>query len=143
MRSSAGPFAAVAMTVVAAAIASACRTPPAQEPPRTAAPSASGPATSSSFRPSADAMLLLPGVGMSSGKSPALADAEPQGPPPACVKDEDCWSKTCCTAAAPEDCVHGSLARKCAIVEVQCKTPPIRYTCVCDGGTCAGRLAPP
>ncbi len=65
------------------------------------------------------------------------------GPPPLCAKDEDCWSRSCCPAKAPEECVHASRARKCAIVDVSCKPTPIHYTCFCDGGACKGRLAPP
>ena len=88
---------------------------------------------------------LLPGVGMSSKTSDADSDEQDDitGPPPACSKDEDCWSKTCCPAKAPEDCVHASRARKCAIVDGSCKPSPMHYTCVCDSGSCKGRLAPP
>jgi hypothetical protein len=81
---------------------------------------------------------------MSTGKpAPEVEDDEPEGPPQLCGKDEDCWSKTCCPAKAPEECVHASRARKCAIVDVKCSATPIHYTCVCDQGACKGRLAPP
>lgn len=94
-------------------------------------------------------MPLLPGIGMapssSGGAGPPVegAQAGPPEPPPACAKDEDCWSKTCCPATAPEECVHASRARKCAIVDVQCKPQSVRFTCVCDDGACTGRLTPP
>ncbi len=90
---------------------------------------------------------LLPGIGMAPSSKPGIGDGEGLGdsdePGPACAKDEDCWSKTCCPAAAPEECVHSSRARKCAIVDVQCKPQPTRFTCVCHEGACTGRLAPP
>jgi hypothetical protein len=81
---------------------------------------------------------------MSSKKpSPDDGDDDPPGPPVACAKDEDCWSRTCCPAKAPEECVHASRARKCAIIDIKCAATPIHYTCFCDSGACRGRLAPP
>jgi hypothetical protein len=106
--------------------------------------------SSASAKPSASAAplptTLLPGVGMSSKKPSAKDDEDDDalsGPPIACAKDEDCWSKTCCPAKTPEQCVHASRARKCAIVDIKCEATPIHYTCVCDSGACRGRLAPP
>ena len=90
--------------------------------------------------------MLMPGIGMAPSKPPpdVEEDDEPTGPPPPCTKDEDCWSKTCCPAKAPEECVHALKARRCAIVDVACAKTPVHYTCVCDTGSgfCKGRLAP-
>ena len=65
---------------------------------------------------------------------------EPTGPSPPCVKDEDCWSRTCCPATKPEQCVHGTLAKGCALKEVACKkTAAPTFTCACVAGACKGR----
>jgi hypothetical protein len=126
---------------IAALVACAGSTPA----PTARAPEPTAPAAA----PSASAGLpttLLPGVGMSGAAPKPETDDDDllaDGPPPACAKDEDCWSRSCCPAAAPEECVHASRARRCAIIDVQCKAKPIHYTCVCAEGACRGRLAPP
>jgi hypothetical protein len=134
---------AVMIIVAATAAACASSSPPAPTPPPTA-PSEKVAKTEAS--PAAPLpTTLLPGVGMSTSKPSGDPDETDDitGPPPVCSKDEDCWSKTCCPAKAPEDCVHASRARKCAIVDITCKPSPMHYTCVCDSGSCKGRLAPP
>ncbi len=144
----------IAMASTLAMIAACASTPP----PPVASPTASASSASSSSsvaKSSAPAPLpttLLPGVGMSTSKVKAtdvsgVVDDDDgalgPAPPAICGKDEDCWSRTCCPAKEPEDCVHASRARKCAIVDIQCKPSPMHYTCVCESGACKGRLAPP
>ena len=85
--------------------------------------------------------MLMPGIGMAPSK-PA-PEPEDDTPAPPCAKDEDCWSKTCCPAKAPEECVHALKARRCAIVDVACAKTPITYACICESGVCKGRLSPP
>lgn len=135
-----------AVLIVAAATAAACAS--SSSPPKSATPpDTKQKVAKAEARPSAPLpTTLLPGIGMSTSTpkhDPEEADEELSGPLPACSKDEDCWSRSCCPAKAPEDCVHASRARKCAIVDVTCKPSPMHYTCVCDGGACKGRLAPP
>ena len=106
---------------------------------------ASAAVATSSVAPASLPTLLLPGVGMSSPTAGTVG-ADPDevaGPPPPCGRDEDCWSKTCCPARAPTDCVHAQLARRCAIVDLRCPpTDGARFTCVCQAGACTGRPAP-
>ncbi|MGZ3417726.1 MAG: hypothetical protein ACXVEE_07660 [Polyangiales bacterium] len=134
---------ALATPVVVVACASATSPAPVAVAPATSA-STSAPSSSASISKPMPT-TLLPGVGMSSGKPKPddVEEEDPKGPPPLCAKDEDCWSKTCCPAKAPEECVHASRARKCAIIDIKCAATPIHYSCVCDSGTCRGRLAPP
>jgi hypothetical protein len=133
-----------ALTVIVAVACVACASATA---PSQVASSGAGAAAPAPAKPSASApplpTTLLPGVGMSSKKPPVEEDDDVSGPAVACAKDEDCWSKTCCPAKTPEECVHASRARKCAIVDIKCAATPIHYTCVCESGTCHGRLAPP
>jgi hypothetical protein len=119
--------------------------PPEAPPVRAASASAtSAPVTEGSTSPSAPLpTTLMPGIGMAPSKPAAEPDEhEPSGPPPACSKDEDCWSKTCCPAKAPEECVHALKARRCAVVDLSCPKTTARYTCFCDAGACRGRLPP-
>lgn len=112
--------------------------------PEPSLPPAPKPVASASAAPKPIPTTLLPGVGMSTAKPVVDQDDDAVfGPAPPCAKDDDCWSRTCCPARAPEECVHASRARKCAIVDVSCKPSPMHYTCVCDAGSCKGRLAPP
>ena len=69
----------------------------------------------------------------------ASVDELPEGPGPACSKDEDCWSRTCCPATKLTHCVHASLAKHCALKDVSCPKAPVVFTCVCIEGACAGR----
>lgn len=129
---------AAAFLAIGAACASAQTTPPSAPPPE--------PVASSSAKAPPLPTTLLPGVGMSTAPVGPDVDADEEdtaGPAPLCAKDEDCWSRSCCPAKAPEECVHASRARKCAIVDVSCKPTPIHYTCFCESGACKGRLAPP
>lgn len=123
--------------VVACAAANPAPPSSSKAPVATVAKASSVPAASTAPVPT----LLLPGIGMSTSKPPP--EVEPSGPTPACASDDDCWSKTCCPARAPEECVHASRARKCAIVDLKCQPTPMHYSCVCDAGECKGRLAPP
>jgi hypothetical protein len=133
---------AVGRVAVGALVACASAAP---VPPVTAPVTGSAKTEASPARPAAPLpTTLLPGVGMSASKpKPEVEDDEANGPVPPCAKDEDCWSKTCCPARAPEECVHALRARRCAIVDVSCAKTPMHYTCVCDAGACKGRLAPP
>ncbi|MBL8717753.1 MAG: hypothetical protein JNL79_17340 [Myxococcales bacterium] len=114
--------------------------------PQPAVPAASSSApvasaASSSARPkiSLTGGLLLPDTA-----SPAASvDEAPLGPAPPCVKDDDCWSRTCCPATTPSQCVHASLAKGCALKDVACKKAVVTFTCFCDAGACKGRAAGP
>ena len=125
------------------AIGAACAR--AQAPPTRAPVSeVKAPPPSVSAKPLPMPTTLLPGVGMST--TPPSSDDDDHDATmgsTVCAKDDDCWSRTCCPARAPEECVHASRARKCAIIDITCKPSPLHYTCVCDGGACKGRLAPP
>lgn len=133
-----------ALGLVAAGTMFACAGAP-PVPPTTPAPAPSPAKTEASPAASPLPTTLMPGIGMATSKPnpDPEEDDEASGPVPPCVKDEDCWSKTCCPARAPEECVHALKARKCAIVDVSCAKTPMHYTCVCDSGQCKGRLAPP
>lgn len=114
--------------------------------PQPAVPAASSSApvasaASSSARPkiSLTGGLLLPDT----ASPTASVDDTPLGPAPPCAKDEDCWSRTCCPATLPAQCVHGTLAKHCAVEERVCKKAAVTFTCFCDAGVCKGRAAGP
>lgn len=139
---------ALGLVLLGSGLACAAATPvppPAALPPGAQIESSARPPSSASVAAAAALpTTLMPGIGMAPSKpSPEPEEDESTGPPPPCTKDEDCWSKTCCPAKAPEECVHGLKARRCAIVDVSCAKSPIHYTCICDAGACKGRLAPP
>lgn len=106
-----------------------------------AASSSAPVASASSARPkiSLTGGLLLPDT----ANPAASVDETPLGPAPPCAKDEDCWSRTCCPATVPAQCVHGTLAKHCAVEERICKKAAVTFTCFCDAGTCKGRAAGP
>lgn len=115
-----------------------------------------GPATAPTTSTSTSAPASAPPVGSASSAKPKISltgglllpdtagstppdDPTPSGPGPACAKDEDCWSKTCCPATQPHHCVHASLAKHCALKDVSCKPAAVTFTCVCEAGACKGR----
>lgn len=111
------------------------------QPTAPAASSSAPVASPSSARPkiSLTGGLLLPDT----ANPVASVDDAPLGPAPPCAKDEDCWSRTCCPATQPSQCVHGTLAKHCAVEERICKKAAVTFTCFCDAGTCNGRAAAP
>jgi len=119
--------------------------------PGVTAPPAAVPAASSSASvASATASAARPKISLTGGlllpdtASPVTSVGEaPLGPAPPCAKDEDCWSRTCCPATQPSQCVHGTLAKHCAVEERICKKAAVTFTCFCDAGVCGGRLAGP
>ncbi len=100
--------------------------------------SASAASVSSAPRPkvSLTGGLILPDTAAPT----ASAGEPPTGPGPACSKDEDCWSRTCCPATKPAHCVHASLAKHCALKDVACAKASVVFTCACVDGACTGRL---
>lgn len=121
----------------------ACAPAVAMTPARAVRPNAVAPSASMSW---ADQELLLlslePHPSSPSGPASAATVARDEAPQP-CARDEDCWSRTCCPAVAPEQCVHAVRAQRCAIVDVQCPTDDRpRFTCFCRDGQCDGRARP-
>jgi hypothetical protein len=99
-------------------------------------------ATTTAKAPAVPTDLLLPSMPTGTSAATTSAPLPPVGQRPPCAKDEDCWSSTCCPATKAEQCVHGSLAQKCAIVDVTCPKGDVRFDCVCVAGQCDGRLHP-
>jgi len=88
--------------------------------------------------------LLLPSEPTGGSGSTASAP-NPKPPPkneqPGCATDLDCWSITCCPATDPEQCVHHSLAQKCAVIDMTCPKLDTHLDCACEKGVCTGRSA--
>ena len=133
------PLVVLAVITIAAMSCRAGEPVPARSTVTESPPSSTATAASAHARP-IPADLLLPS--MPTGTIASSAPLPPPGQRPPCAKDEDCWSSTCCPATAAEHCVHGSLAQKCAIVDVTCAKSEVRYDCVCVASQCAGRLHP-
>ena len=133
---------------IAFALVAACAssTPqPTTTPPSTPTPtptptptSTPTPAPTATGAPLPD--LLLPSEPLG-GPGPTTPNAKP--PPkeeqPGCATDQDCWSITCCPAVDADECVHHSLAQKCAIVDVTCPKLDAHLDCACEKGVCTGR----
>lgn len=81
--------------------------------------------------------LLLPSE--PTGKPNATPVLPPPSERPPCANDQDCWSITCCPATNADECVHHSLAQKCAMMDVTCPKLDAHVECVCDKGECSGR----
>jgi hypothetical protein len=129
-----------------AALLTACAsaTPP---PTTSATTSTAASATTTSAAPASTGAplpdLLLPSEPTSGPSGPVSTSPNPTPPPkseqPACGNDQDCWSITCCPATSADDCVHHSLAQKCAVVDVTCAKSETHVDCACDKGVCTGR----
>ena len=125
------------LAVMATACASATPQPTSSNATATSATAAA--ATSSTGAPLPD--LLLPSEATSSSDKslPPNAKPPPKSEQPGCAIDQDCWSITCCPAVTADECVHHSLAQKCAIVDMTCPKLDTHLDCVCEAGACTGR----
>jgi len=125
---------AIAVVVVAAC---ASASPATNAPTTAAASSTASVSTAATGAPLPD--LLLPSEPTSGGSAPVNVKPPPKEAQPACGSDQDCWSITCCPATNADECVHHSLAQKCAIVDVRCPKLDAHVDCVCEAGVCTGR----
>ena len=125
---------------VAMLVACASSTPQPTSSPAPTTTTSAAPTTTGAPLPD----LLLPSE-PTGGTGFAANAPNPKPPPkneqPGCATDQDCWSITCCPATDPEQCVHHSLAQKCAVIDMTCPKLDTHLDCACEKGVCTGRSA--